>query len=527
MSASSGDGAAPTETPHRQQHVGLRFALLYMCIVIAVSLVAAPYIEQWLNERSRLEHEIRSRAVAVETVLSRYMATLSRLALVFADSPAIQRGEYDAIYTWAMHSVAANDFSITSVVVHDREGRQVVNTYNRDNLQQERGSVNRELYEQVVRTMRPAFGLVRGRVVKDWLVVVMAPVLRDGKVAETVSVTVRAVDISNLIAPMMERPFSARLITKSGQIVMRTDHHDEFVGRQVVDGFVQAGFDDTRWRKEGTWRGASASGESVYAAYRRIDAADWVAVVSAPETDLAASWQLSLTFIVLLGLVLLVLLWVVHDLNTRIREAHAELKLAYEHERQESERYALLAGEYQHQIANTFTRMSATVSLSATRAQSKEDLAAGILERLAAETRLIKYEYEGGGLQELIEMFLAPHESGAHPVKLEGPEVTLGPKAMKDLGLVLHELATNAVKYGAFYGPDGMIHIRWEIQGSRLKLWWHEMCNHDVPRPTRAGYGSFLLEQLVVKQLRGERKIEYEPKGLCYIFTLPLESLSR
>jgi two-component sensor histidine kinase len=525
MSASSGDGAAPTETPHRQQHVGLRFALLYVCIVAAVSLVAAPYIEQWLNERNRLEHEIRSRVVAVETVLSRYMATLSRLALVFADSPAIQRGEYDVIYTWAMHSVAANDFSITSVVVHDPEGKQVVNTYNRDNLQQERGSVNRELYEQVVRTMRPAFGLVRGRVVKDWLVVVMAPVLRDGKVAETVSVTVRAADISNLVAPMMEPPFSARLITKRGQIVMRTEHHDEFVGQQVVDGFVQAGYDGTRWRKEGTWRGVSASGEPVYAAYRRIDAADWVAVVSAPETALVASWQLSLTFIVLLGLVLLVLLLVVHDLNTRIRKAHAELTRAYEHERVESDRYELLAGEYKHRVNNAYSVLSTVLKMTASRVETKAELVTAAESRLIAMAELLKFE-GGCTLEQLIDMSVASFKDEQHEVRFRGPEVLLGSRTVQSFGLVLHELVTNAIKYGSFSAPDGLIDIYWEVRGPLLLFCWCEEGVLSVVSSNRRGFGSRLLEGMM-RDLSGVQKVEYEDKGIRYEFELPLDRLSR
>jgi two-component sensor histidine kinase len=411
------------------------------------------------------------------------------------------------------------------VVVHDPEGRQVVNTYG--DLQQERGEVNKRLLEEIINTKQPAYGLVWGRTVGDWLVVVMAPVLRDGAVAETVSVTVRAAEIANLVSPMMEPPFSARLITKSGQIVARSDRHNEFVGRQVVDGFVQAGYDGTRWRKEGTWRGANASGESDYAVYRRIDAAGWIAVVSAPEMALAASWQLSLTFMVLLALVLAVLLLVAYDLQWRIEEADARIRKAHDELTRAYDGQALEIREYEHRIGNYFTAISNLITMSERRAQSKEDLAHGLLERVAAYTRLLKYEYKGGNLRELVEMFLAPHKSEGHPVHMDGPEILLGPQAMKSLGLVLHELTTNAVKYGPFYGPEGSITIRWEQQSARLVLWWHEVGINEVRPSTRSGFGSYLLKEVVVRQLRGSCNIEYEPKGLCYIFTLPLESLSR
>jgi two-component sensor histidine kinase len=94
--------------------------------------------------------------------------------------------------------------------------------------------------------------------------------------------------------------------------------------------------------------------------------------------------------------------------------------------------------------------------------------------------------------------------------------------------MVLTELTTNAVKYGALSRPDGCIRIAWstgEQNGRKLQLAWKEIGGPSVQPPTRRGFGSALLEQSITRELGGTVKRDFDPAGLTCTFTIPLERL--
>jgi two-component sensor histidine kinase len=99
-------------------------------------------------------------------------------------------------------------------------------------------------------------------------------------------------------------------------------------------------------------------------------------------------------------------------------------------------------------------------------------------------------------------------------VKISGSAIDVSPKHALALSLALHELATNATKYGALSCAEGQVSVRWDVQQGMLQLDWHESGGPPVRHPTQKGFGSRLLEELVAHDLGGKTKLNYDASGV-------------
>jgi two-component sensor histidine kinase len=113
---------------------------------------------------------------------------------------------------------------------------------------------------------------------------------------------------------------------------------------------------------------------------------------------------------------------------------------------------------------------------------------------------------------------------------VSGPDIMLRPEAAEAIGLALHELATNAVKYGAISSPDGHVTISWAfedhgIEPRRLLVNWIERGGPTVTPPSRKGFGHTVFERLVTKSLNGSVAIDFAPEGLIWKLSIPTTNL--
>jgi two-component sensor histidine kinase len=152
--------------------------------------------------------------------------------------------------------------------------------------------------------------------------------------------------------------------------------------------------------------------------------------------------------------------------------------------------------------------------------------------RIAALSRshdlLGREKWEGAGLRDLVRESLAPFtvtEGRAERFTIEGEKVRLSPKAALALGIALNELATNAVKYGAFSNEAGTISIKWDLEqkpdGRWLRLHWREKDGPIVSPPTRKGFGSRVIEQGLAHELGGKVELDYQPGGIVCMIDVP------
>jgi len=113
---------------------------------------------------------------------------------------------------------------------------------------------------------------------------------------------------------------------------------------------------------------------------------------------------------------------------------------------------------------------------------------------------------------------------------VSGPDIMLRPEAAEAIGLALHELATNAVKYGAISVPGGHVAISWAfedhgIEPRRLLVNWIERDGPTVTPPSRKGFGHIVFERLVTKSLNGSVAIDFAPEGLIWKLSIPTSNL--
>jgi PAS domain S-box-containing protein len=140
---------------------------------------------------------------------------------------------------------------------------------------------------------------------------------------------------------------------------------------------------------------------------------------------------------------------------------------------------------------------------------------------------------QGGGtadLREVAQLALAPFatgESGSDRILLEGPAVSLPPKAALSLNMAFHELATNAAKYGALSPAGGRVEVLWTVQKETLAIDWKESGGPPVSLPALPGFGMRLLERGLARDLAGSVALRFEPGGLACRITLPLQNASK
>lgn len=182
----------------------------------------------------------------------------------------------------------------------------------------------------------------------------------------------------------------------------------------------------------------------------------------------------------------------------------------------------LLMHEVDHRARNVLSIvLSLTRFTSADDLETYKDILAGRISALArAQSSLASRRWEGGRLEDVVREeleALCPKDS----VILHGPEVNLAPQQVQPISMLLHELATNANKYGACSHDGGQVSVTWALDGPLVRLQWREAGGPPVTAPTREGFGSSLKAN-VVRQLDGEISRHWEPTGLVVNVTFPL-----
>src|SRR4051812_42176249 len=177
-------------------------------------------------------------------------------------------------------------------------------------------------------------------------------------------------------------------------------------------------------------------------------------------------------------------------------------------ERKEAEeRQALLAREVDHRAKNAMAIVQSIVRL--TKAKGIEDYAAVIEGRIKALSRahaiLSDSRWQGADLAKLVDDELAPYRSGhAERIRVAGPNVLLDPTTAQTLALALHELATNAAKYGALSQAAGELDLTWDIQPGAILVNWRETGGPATRAPHKTGFGTRIITSSVERQLGGK-----------------------
>jgi PAS domain S-box-containing protein len=196
------------------------------------------------------------------------------------------------------------------------------------------------------------------------------------------------------------------------------------------------------------------------------------------------------------------------------------------------EHAAMLIDELNHRVKNTLATVQSIVTQAVRNSSDPQVVRESIETRIAALSRshdlLGREKWQGAGLHDLVVQSLEPFtvtEGRAERFTIDGDNIRLSPKAALALGVAFNELATNAVKYGAFSNKAGTVSIEWALKdkphGRRLHLQWREKDGPAVTPPSRRGFGSRVTERGLPHELGGAVEMDYAPSGVVCTIDVP------
>jgi two-component system CheB/CheR fusion protein len=200
--------------------------------------------------------------------------------------------------------------------------------------------------------------------------------------------------------------------------------------------------------------------------------------------------------------------------------------------RQAEERTALLTRELAHRTRNLLSVVHATMVHTAENSTDKESFIRSVDDRLRtmsqAHDLLIANNLKGAPAADLVRSCLKPFVTNEENLEIHGPAVMLNADAVHNFSLVLHELATNALKYGALTRPQGKVLVSWELDGPenkspRFRMSWREMGGPSVVPPQRTGFGTSVISEAPKHELDAEVTLAYEAAGVSWSIDMPAD----
>ncbi len=274
---------------------------------------------------------------------------------------------------------------------------------------------------------------------------------------------------------------------------------------------------------------ATSSGEGSGTVYREpISIANHRWVLEVESAGAATLSGLSMLTLIFGTLVASLLMLVVRMLTKQALEDETALQWFQE---QASIRNSLTR-ELNHRVKNTLANVLSIIALTRRRATDLTEFADGLDGRIralsATHDLLTQSDWGTTPIRSVVDAELVPYaEASQHQVDLQGPAVELAPNDALSLGLAIHELATNAAKYGALSTPGGQVKVHWTLGSPRLvRVHWQESGGPPVVPPKVRGFGTDLIEKIVASELKSPVSLNFNPDGVSCTLTVPVREPS-
>ena len=536
------------------------FFLVAMVCVIALPMlafVALLLAQLQVNERSALESRTEREAQSLAIGINRTLQEMSTTLKLLATSPELDQGDLEAFHNRAQAALRTGSLY---VILVDESGEQLLNTrvpYGSDLGKTSNPAALRSALDSGGVEVSDVFlGMTSGR----WVFNVTLPLPEElSDQGAALILTRNADELSELMSQDgLPEGWSAAVLDSAGFVVATTG----------APGITRENpFDDTLPPKFTRISGVvydvlGASDNMV--GYTRLLGSDWTAIVWGPvataQASILTTWQLLIfggTSLLALALAAAIFLArqlrlsiqgiadmaehvgrgeVVAPQATRIRELDrvAEaLSVASFDRSQAEDQIRLMLREMAHRTKNLLAVLQAMINQSARGAATVEDLEAAISQRIAGLSKstdlLAAKEMAGVPIRRVIDSHLSTFVESGDQLELSGEDFQLRAESVQNLGLVLHELSTNAVKYGALSVPEGRIRISWEFydqdnEAPRLFLTWRERGGPPAAPPKRKGFGSRIMERHAAWTFGGKVDIDYSDEGLTWSLDAPLSA---
>ncbi len=498
----------------RKLSLPVRLALLVAgttlpLIIFAAVIVFNDYEQDRRDASQRVLETVRSIRLVLDAEVQRMTGGLQVLSL----TNAVRSGDFQNFRHIAEGFL--DQYAKDGVVlVADREGRQLFSSAASDtaNLPLRK---NLEIVEKVFATRSPQYSnLFIGAVKQRPIVTVEVPVVRDGEVLYDISFS-PPIEIFQAIIEK-QRPsqdWTISIFDRDGINFARVPNPQETIGKRASSS-LYAGMHNTA---EATLPTVSLEGVHLITSFARSSLTGWTVAAGIAEGSLVGPLWRNLAITSIIGSVLLLI-----GLAFAVRMATTIARGEMLHD--------LLIEELNHRVKNTLAILQAiAVQTFKSASRSERETFEGRLGALAEAHNLLSTEkWRGSELQDVVNRVLQPYLlNNPGRMRMSGPKVPLSPRLAVVLSMIVHEIATNAAKYGALSNDTGTIALDWEVLAEnatqKLRLIWTEAGGPHVTAPIQRGFGSRLIERSARDQLGGEATVDFLPRGVVYTVTCTLE----
>ncbi|HVX98838.1 MAG TPA: sensor histidine kinase [Pseudorhodoplanes sp.] len=509
----------PSKTPElpvlsarrRRGSLRVRLAILVAgaCLPFILFAGGLVYFNYW-SEREEAFSRALDTVRSSRSVLDAKMQGLVVALEILANSRALRNNDLDTFRDSVDHFL--EKFPGASIALGERDGTHLFNSGAPAGRQLPRRT-DLETIENVFRTGQPSFSnLFVGSVSGRRLITISVPVRREGKVVADLSFSVPLQFFQELIARQAPSEWTVSLVDRKGTIFARVPNPENWIGEAASPSFLSLILDTP----EGTRSTVSLEGVSLLTAWTRSSLTGWILIAGTPVSTLTAPlWTtLAITLVIAVAFLSIALAFAI---GMAARIAHGETLLT------------LMVNELNHRVKNTLATIQSIASqtfrnggdpIEQTRKFEQRLHALGNAYNLLSDER-----WANANLRDIVHDALAPFAMvDAERVISSGPDVRLAPRAALMMSLVLHELSTNATKYGALSVAGGQVRVDWELSGkdgSGVRLTWRECGGPQIQPPERKGFGTRLIQQGFAAQTGGQAKLEFDLSGLVCTLECP------
>ncbi|MND40641.1 Blue-light-activated histidine kinase [compost metagenome] len=537
--------------------------LMALVIVVALPLLAfVGFLVLQLEgqEREGLANETAEDAQLIARSVDRELQDMATTLRLLITSPELEAGDLRAFHDRTQRSLRSNSLY---VIVVDKDGQQRLNTRSPFGDPLTRMS-NMPALESVLRSgITEVSSVFFGKTSNRWVFNVAMPLPKElSHSGSAIIMTQNADDMEKLISiEGLPAGWSAAVIDGQGQVVA-SGGADKIVSGKPFDPDtlrLMTGFKGTIEDVEGDER-------QMYG-YAQITGWTWKAVVwgpiaSAQEGIITTFKQLVAGGVIFLTLAVLFAYTIARQLRTPIRQiadmadrigkgeivSPVETRITEANQvavalsnasfdRSEAEdRIHLILHELVHRTKNILTLVQAMMRQLGRQDTTMPEFQKAISTRLHGLGKsieaLAKEQWAGVRLMRVIEIHLSTFEAGDR-LLVSGEDFMLKAEAVQNLGLVLHELATNSVKYGALSVPHGRVRISWDDVAPdddgepKIRLVWEESGGPLVSEPSRKGFGTTIIQRHAIAAFGGQVDVEFRPEGLVWRLVAPRANLER
>ena len=481
-------------------------------IIFAAVIVFNNYEQDRKDASQRVLETARSIRLVLDAEIQRMTGGLQVLAL----TDTLRNGDFEGFRNIA--SGFLDQYGKEGVLlVVDREGHQLFSSVTPDSADLPLRN-NREIVEKVFATKTPHYSnLFVGAVKKRPFITVEVPVLRNGNVLYDVSFG-PPLEIFQAIIEKQRPSKDWTISIFDGDRInfARVPNPEETIGSRASPLL----YAEMLRRREATLPTVSLEGTPLITTFVRSSLTGWTVAAGIAESSLVSPLWRNLAITSLIGGVLLLT-----GLAFAVRMATTIARGEALHN--------LLIDELNHRVKNTLAILQA-IAVQTFRSASKAEREKfeGRLGALAEAHNLLSTEkWQGSELKDVINRVLQPYLiNNPGRMRMFGPGVPLSPRLAVVLSMIVHEIATNAAKYGALSNETGTVTLNWEVieesARPKLRLIWTEAGGPHVA-PVQRGFGSRLIERSARDQLGGEATVDFLPRGVVYTVICALEDVSQ